>query len=1022
MSRFKPAIFIGLGTHGAKVASALRDIVAEGAPAFADFVQCLNLTDDGHWQVGGSDGPTKVAGLGTQLAEGVFAKNYFAVADAEDEIAELMATFFSNFRKQEKIAAIQEAGHSVDDRTTIYLVTPLCDAVGSAALFPILAILNRVFSLRLRGLQAEISICGLFPDVFEQYRQNDLAHARTYRVLQEIEFANDNQDLQSTIQRPLFGNCYLFSRTNEASVAVDGPDDLAHLVGEVLTAIHEQKIASDSSFTVGLLRMVEGKRSRYSSIGLAKLVYPKKEIGQALGKYVTSLVLEPFVPPQVTIPLFDTVATDVQAVVTDSGLDRVVEAAALDVDGKTIWQELSVAGSIHERDMVEQVLNELDKEFAEFETQTFATMVWALALKRDTLTSKYTEVLTDAVKLRLNQQLQGPGYAAAFVDLFASGHSERTRGDASDIYGLNIVRDRIKLFFDNVWGVDRAELRQVALDLAGKKSLLSAREERYARSAEIETPENLQELAGEIEQLKGVVAALQGKQSDLERKFRQIDSQIADPVERRLRYDNADKEDLEKRGPIIDVAQDADRALALANVAMKQAAEERQRAFVKDFVFIPIAGAVLYLAIAAAISAWVPFGARIVGGLGVGISYFVWAALQFLNGPHARFKATQVQAENARTDKMRAIMALRDWFNGRFKRKFDFALHGGLIGWLQDFEGFVRQRRHSITRFVAALEKEAQTSRADFENAQFVSSGFVRSAVGKDDLAKMVSDNRRVKIELETVFSRQPLSHFYEQFDVSGTLEMLERHTDTFAYDIFSEAIEKPLERFLVDQLASRQINQDERYQTLFRSASAFISLDVETGHDKADSLVYVGVADPDTSTVAESLTRGGAPVTRFAIGNQQEVSLIRLKVGFPAFHMSILRYCRELNARMHSTSVATNNSWELDDVFPTQSLGGNDSDEARRLFVMGLALELIQKRSGKYSLKDTELGQSPEACVQLVRSLSGAEQRRKLKQLVSDALSQEAATSQLNEYLSKSTDATDRSIVAAEITRRSSL
>jgi hypothetical protein len=179
----------------------------------------------------------------------------------------------------------------------------------------------------------------------------------------------------------------------------------------------------------------------------------------------------------------------------------------------------------------------------------------------------------------------------------------------------------------------------------------------------------------------------------------------------------------------------------------------------------------------------------------------------------------------------------------------------------------------------------------------------------------------------------------------------------------------------------------------------------VEKGMDLSEPLVYLGVKDPETSYALETLTKQGyTKISAHNFETKDEIVISKLKVGFPAFHIGLVRYGkRVLSQTKDKKSVYTDPSWKPKDLFPSLYTLGDEKDQVRRIFCLGKAFGLIKSKGENYQFEETDLGSTEEEVTQFLKSPKGSKPRNDLAKQIDKEKNKEDAVSRLLDFKEKS-------------------
>lgn len=1013
MKRASPVLLLGLGEAGSDSVVTIYERLIRGKKELVPLVTCVLLRNDGVLTDYADKATLPLAGLTPKVTDETFAANYSATFKGSSAIAPWLAERLARLLRQDARMPLQEAGYLVDTAIKVLLVSEIADPIGSAALIPFLAILQELQAGRLRGALFEVAIMGFLPDVFPESRNSEQAFGRAYTCLQELEYVAENPSITGVENNAAFNNVFLFSARNEDSVEIASAGELLVMAGELLSGLWSGEIASDASYSLALTRQVEGKTTRYSSFGLSKLIFPVDEVMRAIATHYELAYLTKSIGNAAPSFNSDLVSADVKEFVGRTQLDQLPTLMRTNDAGTTLYSEFKYSGSVSEKVNVDTFLTSLDEESAEFERTTGTAMSRGLAIRREGLLAKHADNLESHIKLAMDDSEKGPYYAKAFTDVLRDSPSEYVKDDgAAEHYSLTVVEANAKRFFDSLFGIDRASLSRLRRDLADKKALLA---ERQATVDKAKTPgpassdslEPVNEsLVDTLPVLKKEIEQLETECSTRADKIDQFDLKLADAADRRnmleqLRGDEA-AERSKKQGKL----KATDSELRSAVEALDDLYLERRRIAFKLVVVYPLGIAVALAAVEAGRVKLmgVSLPEAIQSGLNVlpvllGL-YAVGAAISYFVGIHARVRQAELAVELKKGEKRRALLDLQQSYTQRFHTSFEHELFSGLIGWIAQYKSKAAEISKRIEEFLSELTKTVNGLREALEKTTFPNSPLVRSAVGKEDVQTIIAENMEAPHEEETFRRRNPVSTFFEGFRQDGDLRRLSVSVNMFTEQVFAKIRTQSIETVLARTLGPAG-KLTSRLSQLYQASKAFIQLDVEKGSDVSQALVYVGTQTDESSTCREILGRvSDTSTTFFATGNQYELTAMRLKVGFPAFHVALVSYGRKIVSQGDPRRFAVDPEWDLIDLVPSLFVAGNADDAARNLFCLGRAFDLItyDKKNG-YVIDETRLGSSLEECLAELRKPGNGTLRGQLTYKIAAGKGSADALERLNKF-----------------------
>jgi hypothetical protein len=1022
---FKPSLIVGLGKYGIEIGRGLHDNISAKNSDLAKLVQCLFLEDDGNLATNDRIGPTfHCDGLSLDRSPNVFQKNFRVYVNNEREIENILADLMQKIKRIDVVLELREMGYKIDEGIAICIVSTLFDPIGSSAIIPFLGFVQYLISGRFTGTVVHTNLLGFFPDLFDEYKKDDLFYSRSFIAVQELDHILNNPKILITDERSPIHYVYLFTGKNEDAVEIGSYKDLIPMIGEVFSSLLLGEIASDESFSSVLLEKVDGKYTRYNSFGLSKLIYPVNEIMNGLFNIMVYKILDSH---QLTTPkVYERgyIASEVKEFIIKNGLDRLSEQIRIDKEGNRIWTDFRYSGTISERVVVRSFIDDIDTQAVEYERDITTIQDKKLAGRKEELFYDQIEILKGTIRRVLDDLgkgiLSGKGtyYAQAFLNVLENKPSPYLKEGsyAGTIYDLELIEKKAKAFFDKIFGIDRDKLIELKRDIDDKTSLLNRFTESSAQnlsSGSSEKGKTHSENDGgareRIETLKAEIEVLQSERETLQKRIDDFDFKISDPSERRKLLLSLLQQEDEKKGVIVESLEKTDSEYRKERRKLDELYEERKRIVNRLFLIFPAVGTLSYFVGLYLGTLFFPtvdksdvlgIGAFIVFPVLLSI-YAVWALLKYWNGIRREIKDSESRTELLKGEKISLLVRLQEFFNDRFKIAFEHSLQGYLLTWIGDYRSFVRETAQSLQLFIDALNRSADSGKSAYETITFPHSIFVRSVVTKNDMDRFVKENARLSIETDRFFREKPLSIFFDDFKKKGDLSTFLDSVKSFSGDVFKFVSEKSIEDFLRENESMSRLSTTEKLVNLFNSAKAFIHLDVEKGLDASQSVVYLGVEKSDSSDSKELLKKQGyGNIFFYSSGNKHELVMSKLKVGFPAFHIALIKHGKQLTVRSPELGESyVNTEWDLEDLFPTEYVLGKDDRELRKLVCMATAFNLIVKKRDKVYFENLPLGTSLDEIVEFLRSFKGSNYRLKLIDLVEREKQKEDAVDRLISY-----------------------
>lgn len=1015
--RFEPVILLGVGKYGAEIAQGIHAVLGEKEKDLAKVTSCLILGENGEYRDSEeSESLFKCHGLKPELSSGNFSANLRIIQDQEKKFGDLLADKIENMRRREIIVELQDKGYEIEENICLFLISTLFDSIGSAAIIPFLGFIQHLSSGRLRGTTVNTNILAFLPDLFEERKRDEIAYSRSYSCLQELELVADHPDLISLEGESPFSIAWIFGGKSEENAEIGGYENLIPMISEIIWSLLTREIASDISFSTAFLRKVSGKPTRYSSFGLAKFVFPVNSIMRGLSSWLGFSILE---SKGVTIPkVFEReyIGADVGKFLLENKLDELSDELELDTKGKTIWIDFEHKGVINESTAVENFVSDIEEEARDFDKNQVIAMSRKLSLRKEQLFDEKTGKLFDLIEKEIDSKEKGIYWGKAFLDVLQNQKSVYAKGDIVEkIYTLDLVENKIKSFFDRIFGVDREKLGELKQEIDDKTSVLKELEK------EPQDEKLKKGLKKRVRALKVGIEHSNKEYGRLSKEIVDFDVRISDASERRKLLGDLENETKEEMGKVRTDLQETDEKYREEKQKADELYEERRRIIRKLSMIFPCAGTAAFFVILYLISR-VP-GVSLLYMLRIGgmlypfglIGYGIWGLSKYWKGVKKEIQEATARIMSLRNEKIALLFEYQKLYSGIFKTRFKHSLHGGLLEWIGNYKGFVVKAANKLQCFIDGLVESSRKKKEAWENISFPNTLFVRSVVKKKDLERFIGKNVRLPLEIERFFKEKSLSGYFDEFRNTSTLDTLGTAFSDFTEEVFSSVREESIEEFLREEEREGRINIAEKLGDLYDLSKAFILLDVEKGMDVSQPLTYLGVGNSETSYAKEVLRKQGySDIQLSSVGNKNEIAISKLKIGFPAFHIALINYAEKLLSKAKDKKeLHIKPEWQLEELFPSSYTLGDEEDEARITACLGKAFGLIDEKQEKFYFEDKDVGNSYQALIEFLRSFEGSDVRNKISKQIEHGKLKEDATDRLMAYEeTKKVDEIDEKII----------
>ena len=443
----RPSILIGLGAPGRDISQAVYSDFVTEKPSLAPFLS--------HYDIGvasanaGGDGSPQ-GDLDETWEPGVWQKNYERLLDAEGALRlDIERQMLKVLRQDAGVVRGTGTHHAVID---IFVVAPLADPVGSAAIAPVLAAITHIFRYgELIDMPHCMHLLLLTPEL-QQLKDEikPLAKARAYAALQELEYLIEPHDGQPA--RASIDFAWMLTGRSAANRVVSSYNDLIPSISRFVSMRVTGEILADQSFGVALQRRADDRKTRYASLGLVRLLFERDRILAAASAEVRYRALESMSLFHAATAEASATHADTSSFIRELGMDRIDSLMRKQSDGQEIWRPLVLpVPKGKQRDLLKgDFLGDLAQAEETYENQG-AVMQQAVSERYRALEKEQRSRILSRVHTFLDdRQTPGSGFLAhAWLSALAGLPSDYLEGDTGTFpVTLQTIGDGVRVFFD----------------------------------------------------------------------------------------------------------------------------------------------------------------------------------------------------------------------------------------------------------------------------------------------------------------------------------------------------------------------------------------------------------------------------------------------------------------------------------------------------------------------------------------------------------------------------------------------
>src|SRR5438093_301585 len=151
--------------------------------------------------------------------------------------------------------------------------------------------------------------------------------------------------------------------------------------------------------------------------------------------------------------------------------------------------------------------------------------------------------------------------------------------------------------------------------------------------------------------------------------------------------------------------------------------------------------------------------------------------------------------------------------------------------------------------------------------------------------------------------------------------------------------------------------------------SKALVQLCVNRAEDGSANIYYLGGLEHHDGLKAKMMAPLEVTAEPYVASSNQEVTLCKLKVGFPAFHVGAIQFARNVLERMPDKSLFyVSPDWHIPDLVPTARTVGAEDDPIRQSICLGLTLNVLRMSSAGCFYGDVRLGATEEESAAMLR------------------------------------------------------
>ena len=897
-NKLKPSILIGLDTYGNELAVGIYNNICADHEV-ENIISCLSLEPNGDLVNHSGDGSVNFPGLVSNIEDKAFLKNYNILQEDNKNIEKILISQIEKIMSRTVSLELVDHGYEVEDKIQINVFSTLFDPIGSSAIMVILGVIQNIVSGRLRGLNIETNLYCFFPDAFEMFKNNEFAYKRSCVCLQEIDHVLDNPGLHLVSQRNrnLCNFIYLFTSKNENNISICTYKDYTILISEVLNLVFRRQIGSDSSYAIALVNKVEGKTTRYSSIGYSKIIYPARDIN----KLVKHFYISANIKKRENSSDYDLdnqlIIGEVKEFISNSNISHIKEEMEKDIDGNSIWKDFKFNGKILDNINVVEFCKQINDQYLNFEKTELQKKKREVDNKGKYLFNKYLNDIDSKANNILDSEKLGLNYCISFFEKCIECNSNDNISLNENMYSIikNIINNIFNEFEiikesndDNI--NERDDYIKYSKDLVNDYSVLKKNENIIENNEALNL--NVNDIVNEI--------------SIVEKCFSEAKLRLESLYLKRKKYLRINLIFYPTICMIF--------TLLIEYLASK----------VINFNLLPIIFKTLTIIFPISL-----------------IIYIFTALWKMKKTILDNIIKEKNNCNISKINKINNLLSIQNLYNEHLYNIFSYYLKIRMIKYLADTVEAVDKKKENIKEFKKIINNEVEQNIAAYQNFKFNEDIYNRSIVKVDDIKQKIENIAIKKCEYNA-FSIKKLSEYYNNYLNYSNIQILIDDLGHLASDLFSEITNKTIGQYLNEISIEKNISKVEQIDSFIKFASPSILLDVEKVADKSQPIVYLGINLEEYNYLHNDIK--ATNYKTFYIDSNHEIIVVILKIGFPAYNIALAKYGENLLKEDIKINYQINKDWNIESLIPSLYADEDDYFLIKKTICISKALNIFDR------------------------------------------------------------------------------
>jgi len=1045
MNILQPSLIIGLGDYAANVVKDAFNYTSNKNRDLLDVLVFLSLKNNGEW-INYYDADTifKIQNLSSAKNSKV-SDNYKAILNGRKAIEGSLLKNIKSLRTKDTVLYLQSNGYDIGDITNIYIIAPLFDAVGSAAIIPILEIIHSLFSNQLEGFAYSVTLIGLLPDLYDK-EKDETSYKRFYASMQEIEFIQDYPDVTSSNGRQPLDLTFLVSAYTIDNLYVGSIDDVAPFLSQLLYFLSIGTF-SDISFSVVLMNRIEGKVTRYNSFGFSRLYVDKGYIFENICSNIGGKILANYGIKENPGIEENQLWAEAKKFLNEINLINLYRLLELDYQGRQIWKPLKLFASEEKIIQKDYSINasRIKKKLEYYDNKEYPEIISNLMKRKKELLEEKVQEIDEYLKNKIREK-HDIYIINALINYLLFDKSEHVAGNAlASYHNYNYIIENNMRFFDDEFQISRDQFRKLVKEINDKElykerltkdiedlenQIESFIKEEINTDQEVDIKEvKLEELNKKLNILKEQLNKANKEINKLitkKNKYYNIitkhDSKITDPTYRRAKLNEkivAIRNDIKK---LEDRLKEIDKRIIEAKNKLQELDDYKNSLNIR-FIAIGypiIVALILGIFVATTLLLDKPLNIKTIMNnfiISLIVCSFIYSIVIYLlkyRIINKSIKEYKISYDNLLNEKEQLMRSYENKYSKIYRLTYEYELHWHALDIVFSVKEHIKKHKNKSKEFIDKIKNYKQELNMLANNASEKSSSYFMREFPILNIEKHLN-KKEIELEIKNFCRINSLQDIYFSFIESGNIDYFKDKIREFCKRLFKEMLDKPIDQYVFEAEKSDKDWAVKIIDQFVKASKALIRISAEKGEDKSEDIIALMIRESNNKSIRNIIRECGY-CDKLRIYNNDEtdsVEIIRFKIGFPAFHIAMLKYGKKLVQKTKDKSKVY--IWperEYEDIFPENYIEYDKN--LLSVITLSKAFGIINLKKNGYYYNDHLLGKTKE---QVIKELAVSKEIcKELESKIEQLKEQADAATKLREFINSSKLDKDESKIIKEV------